>query len=94
MVCWIGRIQNENMPMLKKIGYPVLAPSKIKTKGGKVRTLERLPVGSFSYFFFFFLVRCWQVRGGTDWLGLHREYRRDRRSASYRRTMPSLGGFG
>ncbi|KAF1986042.1 FMN-linked oxidoreductase [Aulographum hederae CBS 113979] len=30
-----GRQQNENMPMLKESGYPVLAPSKIPATGGK-----------------------------------------------------------
>ena len=39
-----GRIQNENMPLLKEGGYPVLAPSKIKAAGGKFRTLEGIPV--------------------------------------------------
>lgn len=31
------------MPMLKKSGYPVYAPSKVPAKGGKYRTLEGLP---------------------------------------------------
>lgn len=39
-----GRIQNEKMPMLRETGYPVLAPSKIRAKGGKFRTLEGAPV--------------------------------------------------
>jgi 2,4-dienoyl-CoA reductase-like NADH-dependent reductase (Old Yellow Enzyme family) len=39
-----GRIQNENMPLLKESGYPVLAPSKIRAAGGKFRTLEGVPV--------------------------------------------------
>ena len=56
VVCWVGRIQNENMPMLKESGYPVLAPSKVKAEGGKFRTLEGLPVCVF--FFFFFLLFC------------------------------------
>ncbi|CAI7567596.1 unnamed protein product [Penicillium discolor] len=38
-----GRIQNDNMPMLKEYNYPVLAPSKIKAKGGKFRTLDGTP---------------------------------------------------
>ncbi|XRM43763.1 hypothetical protein ABZX51_006921 [Aspergillus tubingensis] len=38
-----GRIQNDNMPMLKESGYPVYAPSKVPAKGGKYRTLEGLP---------------------------------------------------
>ncbi|EHA25642.1 hypothetical protein ASPNIDRAFT_125262 [Aspergillus niger ATCC 1015] len=38
-----GRIQNENMPMLKESGYPIYAPSKVPAKGGKYRTLEGLP---------------------------------------------------
>ncbi|KAI2913738.1 hypothetical protein CBS147343_7550 [Aspergillus niger] len=38
-----GRIQNENMPMLKKSGNPIYAPSKVPAKGGKYRTLEGLP---------------------------------------------------
>ncbi|PYI03523.1 flavo protein NADH-dependent oxidoreductase [Aspergillus sclerotiicarbonarius CBS 121057] len=38
-----GRIQNDNMPMLKQSGYPVYAPSKIPAKGGKFRTLEGNP---------------------------------------------------
>ncbi|KAE8411374.1 hypothetical protein BDV36DRAFT_288811 [Aspergillus pseudocaelatus] len=29
-----GRIQNDNMPMLKETGYPVYAPSKVKAPGG------------------------------------------------------------
>lgn len=41
-----GRIQNDNMPMLKETGYPVLAPSKVKAQGGKYRALEGLPVCS------------------------------------------------
>ena len=39
-----GRIQNENMPLLKESGYPVLAPSKVRAAGGKFRTLEGAPV--------------------------------------------------
>lgn len=39
-----GLIQNENMPMVKNTRYKVLAPSKIKAKGGKFRTLEGSPV--------------------------------------------------
>jgi 2,4-dienoyl-CoA reductase-like NADH-dependent reductase (Old Yellow Enzyme family) len=39
-----GRIQNENMPLLRESGYPVLAPSKEKAAGGKFRTLEGRPV--------------------------------------------------
>jgi 2,4-dienoyl-CoA reductase-like NADH-dependent reductase (Old Yellow Enzyme family) len=39
-----GRCQNENMPMLKESGYPVLAPSKIPAKGGKYHALEGMPV--------------------------------------------------
>ena len=39
-----GRIQNDNMPLLKESGYPVLAPSKIRAAGGKFRTLEGVPV--------------------------------------------------
>jgi hypothetical protein len=31
----LGRQQNENMPMLKQGGYPVLAPSVIPATGGK-----------------------------------------------------------
>lgn len=38
-----GRIQNEEMPMLKDIGHPVYAPSKVPAKGGKFRTLEGVP---------------------------------------------------
>ncbi|KAE8151966.1 hypothetical protein BDV25DRAFT_128353 [Aspergillus avenaceus] len=38
-----GRIQNENMPMLKQTGYPVYAPSRIKAAGGKYRSLEDRP---------------------------------------------------
>ncbi|GKZ21727.1 hypothetical protein AbraIFM66951_003797 [Aspergillus brasiliensis] len=38
-----GRIQNDNMPMLKDSGYLVLAPSAIKARGGKYRTLPGLP---------------------------------------------------
>ncbi|TFK54622.1 FMN-linked oxidoreductase [Heliocybe sulcata] len=38
-----GRIQNENMPMLKESGYPVLAPSRIPAAGGKFRVLEGAP---------------------------------------------------
>ncbi|RAK98714.1 FMN-linked oxidoreductase [Aspergillus ibericus CBS 121593] len=38
-----GRIQNDNMPMLKQSQYPVYAPSKIPAKGGKFRTLEGQP---------------------------------------------------
>ncbi|KAK0625611.1 N-ethylmaleimide reductase [Lasiodiplodia hormozganensis] len=38
-----GRIQNENMPMLKNTGYPVLAPSRVKAEGGKYRLLEGHP---------------------------------------------------
>ncbi|KAI2784240.1 FMN-linked oxidoreductase [Daldinia loculata] len=38
-----GRIQNDNMPMLKKHDYPVYAPSKIPAAGGEYRTLEGCP---------------------------------------------------
>ncbi|KAJ5578458.1 Aldolase-type TIM barrel [Penicillium hispanicum] len=38
-----GRIQNDRMPLLKDSGYPVLAPSKVKARGGKFRTLEGAP---------------------------------------------------
>ncbi|KAK5400808.1 hypothetical protein LTR06_011229 [Exophiala xenobiotica] len=38
-----GRIQNEDMPLLKQSGYPVLAPSPVPAKGGKFRTLEGQP---------------------------------------------------
>ncbi|KAL4863516.1 hypothetical protein BDV12DRAFT_189608 [Aspergillus spectabilis] len=38
-----GRIQNENMPLLKENGYPVLAPSPIPAAGGKYRTLPGQP---------------------------------------------------
>lgn len=38
-----GRIQNEQMPMIKETGHPVYAPSKVPAKGGKYRTLEGLP---------------------------------------------------
>lgn len=55
-VHWIDRIQNENMPMLKESGYPVLALSKVKAKGGKFRTLEDFPV-SLSLLFNPFSVR-------------------------------------
>lgn len=54
-VCWVGRIQNENMPMLKESGYPVLAPSRVKASGGKFRTLEGLPVCLFSLLILFFV---------------------------------------
>jgi 2,4-dienoyl-CoA reductase-like NADH-dependent reductase (Old Yellow Enzyme family) len=39
-----GRIQNENMPLLKESGYPVLAPTKVRAAGGKFRVLEGVPV--------------------------------------------------
>lgn len=39
-----GRIQNENMPLLKESGYPVLASSKIPAVGGKYRLLDGAPV--------------------------------------------------
>lgn len=39
-----GRAQNENMPMLKENGYPVLAPSSIPAEGGRYRNLEGQPV--------------------------------------------------
>lgn len=39
-----GRIQNENMPMLKDSGYPVLAPSKVRAAGGKFTLLAGVPV--------------------------------------------------
>jgi 2,4-dienoyl-CoA reductase-like NADH-dependent reductase (Old Yellow Enzyme family) len=38
-----GRIQNEEMPMLKDIVYLVYAPAKVPAKGGKFRTLEGTP---------------------------------------------------
>ncbi|KAL2785975.1 hypothetical protein BJX66DRAFT_347109 [Aspergillus keveii] len=38
-----GRIQNERMPMLREISYPVYAPSRVPAKGGKFRTLEGVP---------------------------------------------------
>ncbi|RDW84087.1 Aldolase-type TIM barrel [Aspergillus mulundensis] len=38
-----GRIQNENMPMLKQHQLPVLAPSRVKAPGGKYRSLEGVP---------------------------------------------------
>ncbi|KAJ4288965.1 hypothetical protein N0V90_011307 [Kalmusia sp. IMI 367209] len=38
-----GRVQNENMPMLKENNYPVLAPSKIPVSGGSYRLLEGKP---------------------------------------------------
>lgn len=41
-----GRIQNENMPLLKESGYPILAPSKIPAAGGKYRLLDGAPVRS------------------------------------------------
>jgi len=42
--------------MLKESGYPVLALSKVKAKGGKFRTLEDFPV-SLSLLFNPFSVR-------------------------------------
>ena len=39
-----GRIQNENMPLLKDNGYPVLAPSRVKAEGGSYRLLDGCPV--------------------------------------------------
>ncbi|KAK6956937.1 hypothetical protein Daesc_002219 [Daldinia eschscholtzii] len=38
-----GRIQNDNMPMLKEHNYPVYAPSKIPATGGKFHSLEGCP---------------------------------------------------
>ncbi|OJJ36097.1 hypothetical protein ASPWEDRAFT_111961 [Aspergillus wentii DTO 134E9] len=38
-----GRIQHEDMPMLKESGYPVLAPSTVPAAGGKFRLLEGKP---------------------------------------------------
>lgn len=39
-----GRIQNENMPLLKANGYLVLAPSRVRAEGGTYRLLEGCPV--------------------------------------------------
>ena len=39
-----GRIQNEQMPIMKKMGRPVFAPSAIKAAGGKYRELPGNPV--------------------------------------------------
>ncbi|PSN59476.1 FMN-linked oxidoreductase [Corynespora cassiicola Philippines] len=38
-----GRNQNENAPLLKAAGYPVLAPSSIKATGGSYRFLKGNP---------------------------------------------------
>lgn len=39
-----GRIQHHEMPLLKKSGYPVLAPSRIPASGGKFREVDGTPV--------------------------------------------------
>ncbi|KAH7361825.1 flavoprotein NADH-dependent oxidoreductase [Plectosphaerella cucumerina] len=39
-----GRVQIENMAMLKESGQPVLAPPKLQAKGGKFRLLEGAPL--------------------------------------------------
>ncbi|KEY73667.1 hypothetical protein S7711_07714 [Stachybotrys chartarum IBT 7711] len=39
----VGRIQNENMPIMKETKTPVLAPSAIHAEGGKYRELPGTP---------------------------------------------------
>ncbi|RMJ07955.1 hypothetical protein CDV36_012442 [Fusarium kuroshium] len=38
-----GRIQHEDMPMMKASGYPVYAPSAVPAAGGKFRVLPGMP---------------------------------------------------